>query len=266
VKAFFFFKMSYTEQAELTDLRALCAMGVYDYTHTMWSRVWPFTSPPLRLLEDPSRSNNDGGYILWPPALALAKYVEVVLGPLGRLEGRHVLVLGAGCGLVSLVCSHVSLCASVTACEHPAIFPWLSQNMSLNPTPEKGRKVQAVPWDWNDRPPLTIPSRPDVLLAADVTYNPKYHDVFLLTIVTLMQRNPYESVMYLFHDDASIPGNARHRTIFLTKARQAGLDVSKIDLENLVALRFSEESIHGYELKLMKPPKKEEEETVKAFS
>lgn len=66
----------YEEKATLDKLSALNAMGVYDYDHHMWGRTWPATTPPICLLEDASRSNNDGGYILWPPALTLAKFCE----------------------------------------------------------------------------------------------------------------------------------------------------------------------------------------------
>jgi predicted nicotinamide N-methyase len=165
------------------------------------------------------------------------------------VSGKAVVELGAGCGIVAMVCTTLGSHPTI-ACEHPCGVPWLLQNVALN-NKAAVASVQVASWDWATDPPANVPVAPDVLLASDVTYCPKYHDIFLATVVRLMKGNPTGCVLYLFHDDASIPGNARHRSMFLQKALTE-LDGDPLDLSALVSIGFAEDSIHGYKFWLKK--------------
>ncbi|KAF2198737.1 hypothetical protein GQ43DRAFT_377911 [Delitschia confertaspora ATCC 74209] len=119
-------------------------------------------SPPLKLKED--LKEGCGGQ-LWPAGMVLGKYC---LRKLGDLEGKTIVELGAGGGLVGLA---VALGCRTTEQVHITDqLPMLSlmkDNIALNSLNDR---VTASIYDWGSTPPPSIPQHPNIILAADCVY------------------------------------------------------------------------------------------------
>ncbi|CAG8042957.1 unnamed protein product [Penicillium olsonii] len=141
---------------------------------------------PLKLKED----IKDGcGGQLWPAGMALAKYL------LSRhatdLSDKSIVELGAGGGLVGL--------AMARGChlEHPIyitdqepMFTLMNDNIQLN---NLGPNATAAILNWGEPIPKQIPSKPDVIIAADCVY---FEPAFPLLIATLQDLLGPNSVCY----------------------------------------------------------------------
>ncbi|KAM9860529.1 uncharacterized protein mettl21ca [Aulostomus maculatus] len=117
------------------------------------------------------------GAVMWPAALALCSFLDNNREQL-QLQGKEVLELGAGTGLVTIVASLLG--ASVTATDLPEVLGNLTSNVMRN---TRGRcrcmpKVQALPWGYD----LERTYRYDYVLAADVVYHHDFLDELLATM------------------------------------------------------------------------------------
>ncbi|KAF2801193.1 hypothetical protein K505DRAFT_369725 [Melanomma pulvis-pyrius CBS 109.77] len=119
--------------------------------------------PPLKLHED---LKNGCGGMLWPAGMVLSKYL--LRNHRESLRGKEIVELGAGGGLVGLA---VALGCTTTTILHITdqipMYALMQQNISLN---NLTTNVSASIYDWGTSPPSTIPSQPDILLAADCVY------------------------------------------------------------------------------------------------
>ncbi|XP_074522613.1 uncharacterized protein mettl21ca [Halichoeres trimaculatus] len=122
------------------------------------------------------------GAVMWPAALALCSFLnnnrEMV-----NLQGKEVLELGAGTGLVSIVASLLG--ASVTATDLPEILGNLQANITRN-TRERCRytpQVAALSWGFDlERTHPKSRYHYDYILAADVVYHHDFLDELLATM------------------------------------------------------------------------------------
>ncbi|KAF7211687.1 uncharacterized protein [Nothobranchius furzeri] len=122
------------------------------------------------------------GGMMWPAALALCSFLEDNRNTV-NLQGKEVLELGAGTGLVTVVASLLG--ASVTATDLPEILGNLRANVMRN---TRGRcrhtpQVAALSWGYdleNTYPPSIY--RYDYVLAADVVYHHAFLDELLVTM------------------------------------------------------------------------------------
>ncbi|KAJ5373570.1 hypothetical protein N7517_005576 [Penicillium concentricum] len=141
---------------------------------------------PLLLKED--LKDGCGGQ-LWPAGMALAKYL--LSRHAADLSDKTIVELGAGGGLVGL--------AMARGChlEHPIyitdqqpMFSLMKSNIQLN---NLGPKATAAILNWGEPIPNQIPSRPDVIIAADCVY---FEPAFPLLITTLQDLLGPNSVCY----------------------------------------------------------------------
>ncbi|XP_049452394.1 uncharacterized protein LOC125901063 [Epinephelus fuscoguttatus] len=122
------------------------------------------------------------GAVMWPAALALCSYLENNRNTV-NLQGKEVLELGSGTGLVTIVASLLG--ASVTATDLPDVLSNLQANVTRN---TRGRcrhtpKVEILSWGHNLE--RTYPSslyRYDYVLAADVVYHHDFLNELLATM------------------------------------------------------------------------------------
>lgn len=120
----------------LTGQQSLCETGIWSDKHALWRRYLQVADGRyLSIAEDYSRSDNDGGWILWPGSLVLARCVEaaVARGCLGGGDGSVAPVaveLGAGSGLVSLVAAAAGM--AVLATEQDSVLEFLNTNVGAN--------------------------------------------------------------------------------------------------------------------------------------
>ncbi|CAN9507239.1 unnamed protein product [Ophioblennius macclurei] len=122
------------------------------------------------------------GAVMWPAALALCSFLEKNKKTV-NLEGKEVLELGAGTGLVTIVASLLG--ARVTATDLPDILSNLLANVMRN---TRGRcrhtpQVEVLSWGYDLE--RTHPSSVycyDYVLAADVVYHHDYLQELLATM------------------------------------------------------------------------------------
>ncbi|RVE74442.1 hypothetical protein OJAV_G00021670 [Oryzias javanicus] len=122
------------------------------------------------------------GGVMWPAALALCSFLENNKHAV-NLEGKTILELGAGTGLVSIVATLLG--GAVTATDLPQMLSNLRANVMRN---TRGRcrhtpQISSLSWGFDLEP--TYPSsvyRYDYVLAADVVYHHDYLDELLATM------------------------------------------------------------------------------------
>lgn len=103
-------------------------------------------------LPDDNQPENTGSQV-WPATLALSQYLEeATLGLKGTEnhipDGRVVLELGAGTGLVGL-CAHALGAKKVLLTDVPSVLPGIARNVELNTSAVQG-SVQVAGLDWRD--------------------------------------------------------------------------------------------------------------------
>lgn len=143
---------------------------------------------------------------LWPSAVALAHYLAEHL----NLAGRHVLELGCGLGLVSVVAALQGAWVLCTDYEEAALV-FARQNARGNAC----RRVRFRLMNWC-HPALR--RRYDCILASDVIYEARSFD----PLVSLLQRYLARNGMAVFAE----PGRANTRPFF-TLLRQRGFTYRK---------------------------------------
>ncbi|KAH9943016.1 putative methyltransferase-domain-containing protein [Epithele typhae] len=112
------------------------------------------------------------GGIAWPAGEVLSAYIA----HRGALEGKVVVELGSGTGLVGLVAGRLG--AQVWITDQAPLLPIMHQNVALN---NLQASVTVAELNWGEPLPAEIP-RPDVILAADCVY---FEPAFPLLVQTL---------------------------------------------------------------------------------
>ncbi|CAG5857615.1 unnamed protein product [Menidia menidia] len=122
------------------------------------------------------------GGMMWPAALALCSFLENQTQTF-NLQGKEVLELGAGTGLVAIVASLLG--AAVTATDLPQMLSNLRANVMRNTRGRCRHLPQIAALSWGFDLESTYPSsvyRYDYVLAADVVYHHDFLDELLATM------------------------------------------------------------------------------------
>ncbi|KAJ5810910.1 hypothetical protein N7447_010426 [Penicillium robsamsonii] len=141
---------------------------------------------PLLLKED--LKDGCGGQ-LWPAGMTLAKYL--LSRHAADLSDKSIVELGAGGGLVGLAMArgcHLEQPVYIT--DQEPMFSLMKSNIQLN---NLGPKATAAILNWGEPIPNHIPSKPDVIIAADCVY---FEPAFPLLITTLQDLLGPNSVCY----------------------------------------------------------------------
>ncbi|KAI9709162.1 MAG: hypothetical protein M1812_007747 [Candelaria pacifica] len=134
-------------------------------------------SKPLRLHED--LAEGCGGQ-LWPAGMVLARYM--LQKHRERLEGKIILELGAGGGLVGLaIALGCELQTPLYITDQRPMMALMQRNIKLN---DLAAHVLPAVLDWGELIQPDIPTHPDIVLAADCVY---YEPAFPLLQATLAQ-------------------------------------------------------------------------------
>lgn len=124
----------------------------------------------LRLEED--RRAGTGGSV-WPPTLVVATAV-----PRSLFEGREVLEVGSGLGLLGLLLARGEAPpARLVMTDTERAVPLLERNVA-RAGPAAAARVSVRPLRWGDDPG----GRFDLVLGSDVLYSPQHYDALLRTV------------------------------------------------------------------------------------
>ncbi|KAH9912709.1 putative methyltransferase-domain-containing protein [Fomitopsis serialis] len=124
------------------------------------------------------------GGIAWPAGEVLSRYIA----RRGSLEGRTVLELGSGTGLVGLVAGKMG--AEVWITDQAPLLPIMQRNVTTN---DLSSRVHVAELDWSGRGsplPQDIP-RPSLILAADCVYFEPAFPLLVQTLAELVPRGCY---------------------------------------------------------------------------
>ncbi|KAF3388489.1 Protein-lysine N-methyltransferase EFM6 [Penicillium rolfsii] len=188
---------------------------------------------PLLLKED--LKNGCGGQ-LWPAGMVLSKYL---LSQHSKdMAGKSVVELGAGGGLVGLAVARgceVGMPIHIT--DQLPMFKLMKDNIALN---KLESKVVASILDWGEPLPSHIPSKPDIILAADCVY---FEPAFPLLIATLHDLLGPNSVCYFCYK------RRRRADLRFMKMAKKAFDVLEI-CDDPNAASYSRESLYLYMIRL----------------
>jgi len=176
------------------------------------------------------------GFRTWEASLRLAYYLSSEGSDFVR--GRSVLELGAGAGLLSIICGRLFGAQQVLSTDgNPKVAEIIQRNIALNrPTPEDHREehIHARHLDWTTLTSLedTLSLSPqgktkyDTIIGADITYNQDYFVPLIQTISTLNKMFPDADIL--------ISGAVRNigtYNAFVSESKACGFDVSEIPFD-----------------------------------
>lgn len=162
------------------------------------------------------------GLIVWRSAFVLAEYL-LRLKPFPTWSDVGCVELGCGVGVLGIALAMAGANVIMTDLEH--ITPLAQENADLNSAVTKG-DLKVVTFPWGEDPQAAGLHPPDLLVAADVLYEPQYYDKLLDSLVRL--HGP-QTKTYLCY---------RHRGSYLEetfegRARAAGFRVEKVPDDQL---------------------------------
>jgi len=156
------------------------------------------SSPPLvvRALV-PEVLNRAYGLYTWPGAPVLAQYV---FHRRRAFAGRHVLELGAGTALPSLVAAQLGARVVVTDCARaPQLLENCRRALDLN-----GVQARVLGLSWGLVSPELLSLPPlDFILGSDVFYDEALFEDVLRTVVFLLERSPRCQLVFTYQERSS---------------------------------------------------------------
>ncbi|KAL0955132.1 hypothetical protein HGRIS_004045 [Hohenbuehelia grisea] len=181
---------------------------------------------------------------IWDSGIGLSSWVTALHdagpGTHGNLhtalfsEGtRHILELGAGTGIVSLVLAALRTASLTPGAEHaqilttdlPSAMPLLEQNIKTNSRCFSTSPPQAAVLDWDEPLPESILATQglDAIIMADVTYNTAAFPSLIRTLEALIRLGPQPPLVLLGYKER----DEGERTLW-DLAREIGLEFERI--------------------------------------
>ncbi|KAJ1454618.1 putative methyltransferase-domain-containing protein [Pelagophyceae sp. CCMP2097] len=168
--------------------------------------------------QDCSTTADQSGHSVWPAAKQLAEYVALNV----EVQGKTVVELGCGIGLVGLACVHLGAACVTFTDRDPGTLKLVESALSRNPAAAGGAKCERLRWSegFFDEAP-----RYDLVVAADVVYDP---GVVAPLVATAARRLALMGEMLLaasFELDESLPvlvNECRRRGLKLQMLRRDG--------------------------------------------
>ncbi|TQD94200.1 hypothetical protein C1H46_020152 [Malus baccata] len=151
----------------------------------------------LSIFQSPSSLNTPGvtGAVMWDSGVILGKFLEHASdAELLPIQGKKVVELGSGCGLVG--CIAALLGGQVVLTDLPDRLRLLRKNIEVNLRHGDMRgsaKVMEFTWGDDPDPELTVPP-PDLVLGSDVIYS---EEAVLDLLSALQQLSGGETTIFL---------------------------------------------------------------------
>lgn len=194
-------------------------------------------SSPILIRESPQilAAGNNVGLRTWDCCLRLAYYLSTEGQAL--IKDRSIIELGAGTGMLSILCAnHLGADLVLATDGLPEIVASMEQNIILNPPSEVGSiPVHAAHFEWSDTDTLIqsvgFPSnrdwlKYDLVLGADITYNPEYFGPLISALTTLLNRNEETNILI-----AGAIRNLNTYNSFLGTCSLNGLEILEVDYD-----------------------------------
>lgn len=164
-------------------------------------------------------TEGDVGCVVWDGALVLGKYIDCRNSKGEWNAQRTVVELGAGTGVVGLICAHFG--NDVVMTDLPEFLPLITKNISANKDLLKGKaEARTLKWGCGVQDFQT----PDVLLMSECVYYEKSVEPLVKTMTELC--GPQTQVL-LSYEDRESDANAAALEKFL-QACQANFLVADV--------------------------------------
>jgi protein-lysine N-methyltransferase EEF2KMT len=164
-------------------------------------------SAPILISESPQllAAGSNVGFRTWDACLRLAYFLCTENQSL--IKNKKIIELGAGTGMLSILCANHLGAESVLATDgNTEVVASMKENISLNSddTSADSDTVKAAHFDWADSDTLTqalgisgIEQCPkyDLILGADITYNPEYFEPLVSALELLLAVNQHASIL-----------------------------------------------------------------------
>ncbi|KAL3120350.1 hypothetical protein niasHT_001163 [Heterodera trifolii] len=171
---------------------SLCASMTSDSEdgqHECFFRIFPnlfdsdLSKAPYILLKQRVQhiSNGTTGLSCWGASFVLANFLTNSPHSVAFSNVSHALELGAGCGLVGISFAASNASAKVTLSDaHPAVLRQLRENVALNFDCSRSSQslVSVERLDWTDFERRTLPKDAELIIAADVIFDPSLFPPF----------------------------------------------------------------------------------------
>jgi predicted nicotinamide N-methyase len=198
----------------------------------------PFeAAPPILISEAPQllAAGSNVGLRTWDACLRLAYYLTTEGQSL--IKDKAIIELGAGTGMLSILCANHLQADIVLATDGlPEIVTSMEHNIELNPPAQDGLStVHAAHFEWSDTETLTqsigLPStrdwrKYDLVIGADITYNPEYFEPLVNALLTLLKRNEDTTILI-----AGAIRNLNTYNAFLETCSENNLEVLEVDYD-----------------------------------
>ncbi|KAJ3307398.1 hypothetical protein HDV03_000046 [Kappamyces sp. JEL0829] len=147
--------------------------------------------------------DGDFGCYLWPSALVLILWLSRTAAPLGvRTDRCRVLELGSGVGLVGLYIASAWPSSVVTLSDAKQAFPQVVANLEFNVVQNGLQdRVGVADLSWGCR--SIVPRPYDLIVGADVFYEPALFDDLLWTLHLHFVANPKAVFLTAYQERSS---------------------------------------------------------------
>ncbi|CAD5205487.1 unnamed protein product [Bursaphelenchus okinawaensis] len=176
--------------------------NTFETFHRMF--LHPKLQSPL-IIEEKNQAISQGttGLSTWGAAYLLSNYLIQTSEVTSNLNKDHplkVLELGAGCGLagLSLAKAFMSIQLTTTDCDMNVLVQ-LRKNVLLNFGEEQRVKVAELDWFKSEKNEV-LKEEFDVVIAADVIYDPEILEAFLNTVTLILKRNSNSRAIVAFKE------------------------------------------------------------------
>ncbi|KXN87965.1 hypothetical protein AN958_07975 [Leucoagaricus sp. SymC.cos] len=119
------------------------------------------------------------GGIAWPAGQILSSHLTQTYQSVTQLSNKTIVELGSGTGLVGLIAGRLDPSCEVYITDQAPLLNIMTKNVELNAL---AGRVKVAKLNWGEPIPSNIPSKPDVILAADCVY---FEPAFPLLVQTL---------------------------------------------------------------------------------
>ncbi|XP_062507802.1 protein-lysine N-methyltransferase EEF2KMT-like isoform X2 [Corticium candelabrum] len=131
------------------------------------------------------------GLQTWPAGLHLAEYL---IENKEKVSKKHVIELGSGLGLTGItVVKYTAPTKYVFSDCHPVVLTLLQENVTLN-LPDDHHVVCVKTIDWTDNDAIDVSDDFDLMLAADVVYDPDIIVHLVQTLAACIRRPDKQAV------------------------------------------------------------------------
>ncbi|QRV76637.1 phospholipase [Ceratobasidium sp. AG-Ba] len=142
---------------------------------------------PVKLVVD---AGPGCGGVAWPAGEVLSRYIARK----GSLEGRKVIELGSGTGLVGLVAGYLGA-QEVVITDQEQLMKIMEANIELNHLEDR---VRASVLDWGDELPSDLPDTVSLILAADCVYAEPAFPLLVSTLSDLSDKYGEPEILFCY--------------------------------------------------------------------